>query len=144
MHNDDKTVDNAVERPYTLRALNDEDLYPILDIIAMVCPENLQPIFQRVLEKADSLGSMDGDDAAEIAGKITEEIGVDIMMQLALAILRSMKTVKDDVYALLSDVSGIPAEDIRRMPFGTTPMMILDIVRDKRNRHFFGASSKSP
>ena len=48
----------------------------------------------------------------------------------------------DDVYNLLSDVSGIPAADIPNMEFGTTPMMIWDIVGNEKNCGFFKVLSK--
>lgn len=44
--------------------------------------------------------------------------------------------------ALLSDLSGIPADEIPEMPFGTTPSMIWDVVNDAKNANFFGELSK--
>jgi hypothetical protein len=59
-----------------------------------------------------------------------------------IAVLKNMDKVQDDVYALLSDVSGIPAEEIQEMEFGTTPMMIWDIVSNEKNCGFFKVLSK--
>lgn len=143
MNNEEMIVDKAVEKPFTLRPLCDEDLYPILDIIGKVCPEEIRPIFNKVLIKYDGLSVISGEnmkpeDKQEIVNSLAEEVGIDIIMDLGLIIIRNLKTVKDDVYALLSDLSGIPAEQIRKMPFGTTPKMIMDVVRDVRNTDFFG------
>ena len=153
MNNEDKSVDKAVESsPYTLRPLNDEDLYPILDIIGKVCPEDLRPVFTKVMAKfgdLEKLAPAVGEDAPEEAktfaeaarkkmlDELTNEIGMDIVMQLGLAVIRNLKTVKDDVYALLSGLSGIPADQIRKMPFGTTPKMIMEIAKDIKNQSFF-------
>ena len=143
MNNEEMIVDKAVEKPFTLRPLCDEDLYPILDIIAKVCPEEIRPIFNKVLIKYDGLSVISGEnmkpeDKQEIVNSRAEEVGIDIIMDLGLIIIRNLKTVKDDVYALLSDLSGIPADQIRKMPFGTTPKMIMAVVRDVRNLDFFG------
>ena len=143
MNNEEMIVDKAVEKPFTLRPLCDEDLYPILDIIAKVCPEEIRPIFNKVLIKYDGLSVISGEnmkpeDKQEIVNSLAEEVGIDIIMDLGLIIIRNLKTVKDDVYALLSDLSGIPADQIRKMPFGTTPKMIMAVVRDVRNLDFFG------
>ena len=62
---------------------------------------------------------------------------MDVVMELGLIISRNLKKVKDDVYALLSDLSGIPADQIRTMPFGTTPKMIWSVVKDIKNQSFF-------
>lgn len=153
MNNDEKIVDNAVEESFTLRPLCDEELYPILDIIAKVCPEDIRPIFDKVMAKFGELEKLQpsvDENAPEEAKAIAEaakeklladmvnDIGVDVVMQLGLTVIRNMKTVKHEVYALLSDLSGIPADQIRKMPFGTTPKMIMAVVKDIRNLDFFG------
>jgi hypothetical protein len=63
-------------------------------------------------------------------------------MKMVLAVLKNMDKVKDEVYNLLSDVSGIPADDIQNMEFGTTPNMIWDIVNNEKNNGFFKVLSK--
>lgn len=149
MNNEEMIVDKAVEKPFTLRPLCDEDLYTILDIIAKVCPEEIRPIFMKVVEKfsgmenlpdvSDELAPEEVNAAREkLMVDLAADIGVDIVMDLGLIIIRNLKMVKDDVYALLSDLSGIPADQIRKMPFGTTPKMIMAVVRDVKNLDFFG------
>lgn len=115
------------ERPYTLRRLKDKDLYPVLHIIAQVFPGDLSSVFGQVMT----------------GGRDVEQVGAEIVMKLVMSVIRNMDKVHDDVYALLADVSGIPAEDIQEMEFGTTPMMIWDIVKNERNASFFGVVSKS-
>lgn len=137
MNNEEMIVDKAVEKPYTLRPLYDEELYTILDIIEKLCPEDIRPIFIKAMEKFTKKEAEAGDDK-EMLEKLANDFGMDVVMELGLVIIRNMKNVKDDVYALLSDLSGIPADQIRKMPFGTTPRMIMDVVKDERNRDFFG------
>lgn len=137
MNNEEVIVDKAVEKSFTLRPLLDEDLYPILDIIAKVCPEDLQPIFTKAMAKFSEREAEAGGDK-NILEELANDFGMDVVMQLGLIIIRNLKTVKDDVYALLSDLSGIPADEIRKMPFGTTPKMIMAVVSDVRNLDFFG------
>jgi hypothetical protein len=130
-------VEKTVEKPYTLRPLYDEELYTILDIIEKLCPEDIRPIFIKAMEKFTKKEAEAGDDK-DMLEKLANDFGMDVVMELGLVIIRNMKNVKDDVYALLSDLSGIPADQIRKMPFGTTPKMIMDVVKDERNRDFFG------
>ena len=121
-----KTAEEAVARPYTLRDLCDEDIYPVIDIIATVFPEDLTPIIMNVVT----------------GEKKIDELGAVAVIQIVRAILKNIGVVKSDLYAFLSDVSGVSADDIKKMPFGTTPMMIWDIASDVKNAGFFKVVSK--
>ena len=125
-----ETVDNAVEetveRSYTLRRLKDCDLFPILDILGKVLPDDLAAVLMQVVSKEKSL----------------KEVGVVVVVRLVKAIFSNMGKVKDELYELLSDVSGIPVAELAEMPFGTTPMMVWDIVNNEKNAGFFKVLSK--
>jgi hypothetical protein len=118
--------EETVERPYTLRRLKDKDLFPILGVISEVFPDDLAKTFVQLTTKE----------------KTVREVGATAVLKIVLAVLKNMDRVKDDVYALLSDVSGIPAAEIAEMEFGTTPMMIWDIVSNEKNCGFFKVLSK--
>ena len=119
-------ADETVERKYELRRLKDKDLYPVIDIVSKVLPEDLISVIA----------------SASKRGKKFEEIGMAVATKVIVAICKNISKVHDDLYALLSDVSGIPAEEIEEMEFGTTPMMIWDIVKNEKNAGFFTVLSK--
>lgn len=112
---------------YTLRRLQDDDLWPVVDIAAKLIPEDLTSAFTDIMAH----------------GKSVDEVGKVVVARLITAVLKNMRHVKEEVYAFLSDVSGLPAETIKGMAFGTTPKMIWDIVRNEKNADFFAAVSKS-
>lgn len=118
--------DEAMEKPYTLRRLKDKDLFPILGIISEVFPDDLAKVFVQLSTKEKSV----------------QEVGAMAVLKMVLAVLKNMDKVQDEVYDLLSDVSGIPAAEIQEMEFGTTPMMIWDIVSNEKNNGFFKVLSK--
>ena len=118
--------EEVMEKPYTLRRLVDRDLFPILRIIGEVFPDDLAKVFMQVTTKEKSV----------------QEVGAAAIMKMVIAILKNMDKVQEDVYNLLSDVSGIPAADIQKMEFGTTPNMIWDIVNNEKNNSFFKVLSK--
>ena len=118
--------EEVIERPYTLRRLKDRDLYPILNIISEVFPDDLAKDFVKLSTKEKSV----------------KEVGAAAILKMVVAVLKNMDKVQEDVYNLLSDVSGIPAADIAEMEFGTTPMMIWDIVGNEKNCGFFKVLSK--
>lgn len=122
----DTSAEAAVEKPYTLRSLNDGDLFPIVDIITKVLPDDMSEIFMQLASGEKSL----------------EQIGGVAVYKIVVAVLRNISKVRSELYALLSDLSGIPADEIPAMPFGTTPNMIWDIVADAKNASFFKVLSK--
>ena len=130
MNNEAVNVDNDVKfsRPYYLRELRDRDLYTVLAIIDRIFPgDKLQEAFGEITTQ----------------GKSIEEIGIQVCTKLGFALIRNIVTAHDEIYALLSDVSGLEVKTIDDMPFGTGPMMIWDIVNNARNADFFKAVFKS-
>ena len=117
----------TMERPYTLRRLKDKDMWPVLNIIGQVFPGDLSSVFAQLMT----------------GGKTIDQVGAEVVVKLVVSVIRNMGTVHDDVYALLADVSGLTPEEIQDMEFGTSPMMIWDIVKNEKNASFFVAVSKS-
>ena len=126
MNQEIREQEEIMEKPYTLRRLRDRDLFPILNIISEVFPDELSTVFVQLSTKEKSV----------------QEVGAMAILKMVLAVLKNMDKVQDDVYALLSDVSGIPADELQEMEFGTTPMMIWDIVANEKNCGFFKVLSK--
>lgn len=113
-------------KPYKLRSLKDKDFYPMLDIITATLPDDLADVFVQLATGEKSV----------------DEIGGIVVYKIAVSVLKNVSAIPDKIYKLLSDLSGIPAEDIPEMPFGTTPSMIWDIVADAKNASFFRELSK--
>lgn len=122
----EKTEEVEVKRLYELRRLKDKDLFPIVDILAKVLPEDLTAVIAGAAQK----------------GKKLDEIGAAVTMRIVTAVLKNINKVHDEVYALLSDISGKSVEEIEEMEFGTTPLMIWDIVKNEKNAGFFTVLSK--
>lgn len=125
-------LENKVEaveevKPYTLRELEDEDLYTVLEIVGKVLPDDAKEAFSQAVSN----------------GKVSlEEVGGKVAFDLIKYILKNFKSVKNEVYAFLSDLSGLSAEEIRKMPFGTTPAMLKEVFLNKNNSSFLTGFSK--
>lgn len=113
-------------KPYKLRSLKDKDFYPMLDIITATLPDDLADVFVQLATGEKSI----------------DEIGGMVVYKIAVSVLKNVSAIPDKIYPLLSDLSGIPADEIPEMPFGTTPSMIWDIIADAKNASFFRALSK--
>ena len=121
------TLEAPVTRPYTLRSLKDKDLWTVIDIVCKVLPGDTSKTFAEIIldEKKDVC-----------------EIGAEIVVKLGAVILKNMQSVHDELYGFLSDVSGIPAEEIEEMEFGTAPLMVWDIIENGKNASFFKVVSR--
>lgn len=113
-------------KPYKLRSLKDKDFYPMLDIITATLPDDLADVFVQLATGEKSV----------------DEIGGMVVYKIAVSVLKNVSAIPDKIYPLLSELSGIPADEIPEMPFCTTPSMIWDIVADAKNASFFRALSK--
>lgn len=118
--------ESVIAKPYELRELKDRDLFPILNIITVVLPDDLSEIFLQIAKGEKSV----------------TEIGGVALYKIVVAVLKNVGKVRDDLYALLSDLSGIPAEEIPEMEFGTTPLMVWDVATNVKNANFFKVLSK--
>ena len=114
-------------KKYTLRRLDGEDLWAVLDIVGKVIPEDLASVF------------------ADIATgeKTVNEVGGVGVFRLVSAIIKDIKKVKNEVYDFLTSVSGLNKDEINALGLMAVPKMIWEIYNAEKNVDFFGDASKS-
>jgi len=115
-----KTEQEPKSKPYTLRKLDGDDLWPVLDIVGKVLPDDLAPMFMDIAT---------GD-------KDVSEVGGVVAVRMVKAIIQNLGTVKEEVYAFLSDVSGLSKDEIIALGMMAVPKMIWDIFNAEKD--FFG------
>lgn len=119
-------IEEVIERPYTLRKLSDGDLMPLLQLLRKVGLKDFKEAFIQETEgKEDvTVGKMVVFDIADVLiGKIGGNMG-------------------EEIYKFWSELSGIPAEEIKQMEFGTLPLMVYDTFNEVRNTSFFKVLSR--
>ncbi|MBR5786253.1 MAG: hypothetical protein IKY41_06140 [Clostridia bacterium] len=107
---------------FHLRPLRDDDMYTIIHLVEALLPEE---------------GVRDAFAAVALGNLSFAQVGARVMVDMILSVMKNAGAVKDDLYAFLSDLSGITPEKIREMPFGTTPAMLWALVNDAKNADFF-------
>lgn len=117
--------ETTAEKTYTLRRLNDEDLFTVVEIIGIALPEEAKAAFAQAVTD----------------GNVVKRGGM-VAFDVVKFIMKNIKACKNEVYSLLSDLSGIPADEIRKMPFGTTPKMLKEIFENEKDSDFFTELSK--
>lgn len=121
------TETEEVKKPYTLRRLDGEDLWPVLDIVGKVLPDDLTPVFTEIAT----------------GEKNVAEVGGVVVFRLVSAIIKDIGKVKNEVYDFLTSVSGLTKDEINALGLMTVPKMIWEIYNAEKNVDFFGDASKS-
>lgn len=122
----EETVEEVIERPYTLRKFNDGDLFPILKILKKIGIKDCKEAFVQVASGEKTL----------------KQIGILASFDLADILIGNLTKVEEEVYSLYADMSGLAADEIRAMEFGTLPLMIMDSFEEVKNTAFFKVLSK--
>lgn len=116
-----ETVEEVVERPYTLRKLKDSDLMPLLQLVRKLDLKDFKNAFMQAAEEKN----------VRVLGKL-------VVLDIADMIIDKISSsASDDIYAFWSNLSGIPADEIKEMEFGTLPLMIYDSFSEVKNTAFF-------
>ena len=120
------SVEEVIERPYTLRKFKDGDLWPLLQILKKIGIKDCKEAFVSVATGEKSL----------------KQVGILAVFDMADILIGNLPKVEADAYALYADMSGLTVEEIKEMEFGTLPLMILDSFEEVKNTSFFKVLSK--
>lgn len=122
----EETPEEVIEKPYTLRNLKDRDLFPLLLILKKIGLKDFKEPFIQVASGEKTL----------------KQIGIFTAIDMADVLICNLPKAENEIYALWADISGIPADEIKEMEFGTLPMMIVDTFKEMRNTSFFKVLAK--
>lgn len=122
----EEVVDTTVERPYTLRKLENRDLFPLLQILKKVGIKDCKEAFIQVASGEKSV----------------KEVGILASFDLIDILIGNIGKAEGELYSFYSDLSGIPVEKLMTMEFGTLPLMIIDSFSEVKNTSFFKVLSK--
>ena len=118
--------EEVIERPYTLRNFKDSDLFPLLRILKKIGVRDFKPAFIQVASGQKSI----------------KDVGILATFDIADILVGNFPKAEEEIYALWSDISGIPVAEMKEMEFGTLPMMIYDSFTGVKNTGFFKVLSK--
>lgn len=124
--------EEVVEKPYVLRTLKDKDLFPMLKILKKIGIKDFKDAF---IQSRSDKQAVDGEE-------VVKNIGILTAFDIADILLGNLEKAEIEIYALWSDISGIPTDEMKEMEFGTLPLMIMDTFSNVRNSSFFKVLSK--
>ena len=126
-------------KAYTLRTLTADDMFPMFGIVSKIGIREIKDCFSPATTRAlmNSIKAS-GDEQAVSFDTVGLMIGMDIMG----IIMARLPDCRDDLYQLLSQLSGMSKKEIGALPPATFAEMIIDVVKKEEFRDFFGAVSK--
>ena len=121
-------------KAYNLRDLEADDVFPMFQIISKIGIREFKSCFES--ENVKKL-------VAEVtSGKASKDelkatVGMTVAFDIASVILSNVGKCKDDIYLLLSQLSGLTTKEIGKLPMMTFMEMIVDVVKKKEFSDFF-------
>lgn len=123
------------EKTYTLRGLTAEDVFPMLKIISGIGLKEFKSCFDSA-ELRDAIKNMSqGKEEGEAVD--TTAIGLMVAADVASIIFANLPKCKDDIYQLLSGLSGMKKKEIAELPMNVFLAMIVDVIKKEEFKDFF-------
>ena len=133
----EEKMETAVAEPaYTLRKLEAGDLFPLVTIVSKIGIKEIKNCFATddVMEAIKNMG-------ADSENNGIEKIGLSLAIEIANVVFAHLQYCRDEIYLLLSQLSGKKQDEIAHMPMHIFMQMIIDVIRKEEFKDFFGAAA---
>lgn len=130
-----------IEKTYELRGLMADDMFIMFSIISKIGIKEFKACFEsddvkaavlNMAKKADENGDAEADEGADVVS-----VGISVALDIASILLANIGKCKNDIYALLANLSGMKAGYIARLPAKTFTSMVVDLVKKEEFADFF-------
>lgn len=124
------------EKAYTLREMTAEDVFPMFKIISGIGLKEFKGCFEDDSVKAAIKGGAEGEkpDATEV--------GITIALGIADVLFANLPKCKNDIYQLLSGLSGMSTKEIAALPVAVFMNMVVDTIKKEEFADFFQAAAR--
>lgn len=127
-----------MQKAYELRGLTADDIFPMLQIVSKIGVREFKSCFESPEIKKAIEGMASGkDEQVDLTA-----VGMAIAFDLAGLIVSNLSSCKNDIYLLLSQLSGMTAKEIAKLPMMTFTEMIIDVIRKEEFKDFFQLVTK--
>lgn len=124
-------------KSYELRELTSKDVFPMFKIISKFGIGEFKKCFnpQMISQFIDDKGEFDGD-------KLTSIVGMNIAFDIASIVFENVPKCEDEIFDFLTSISNLKREEIETMSMVDFFEMIVEVVKKKEFKDFFGVVSK--
>ena len=126
------------DKAFELRQLTADDIFPMFQIISKVGVREFKSCFEsEEVRKAIMDMASGAKDQANVSA-----VGLTVAVDIAGVITSNLYKCKDDIYQLLSQLSGMKTREIASLPMTTFLEMIVAVVKKEEFKDFFQGVTK--
>ena len=152
-----KTVaQNAVEqvpepvqetKPYTLRTLCADDLFPMARIISKIGIDRFRDAFNQndikaLIKSLNKQEGADDSDNAPVSDDVVTSVGMSVVLSMTQVVLSHISDCRTDIYTFLGGVSDMKPEAIATLPIEVFAEMVVDVIQKPEFENFIKVVSK--
>lgn len=139
------------ERPYQLRELCADDMFPMMTILRKIGIKEFKDCFNKetienLVEVFMNGAKTKGEEEAENAQDNTLVVaGISIMpsvFDIVDVLLNNIPKCENDLYKFLSNISNLKVEEIKKLKMADFVGMIVDVVKKEEFKDFFKVVSE--
>lgn len=118
-----------MEKAYTLRDMNADDLFVVLKIVNKIGVKDIKKCFAAVdVKNAISEGA---------ENELAAAVGLQVMLEIAGLVVEHLPDCKTEIYHFLASLSGMQVEEVAAMPMGDFFGMVMDVLKHPSFNDFF-------
>ncbi len=125
--------DITMKKVYTFRKLNSTDMFLMFKIIGKIGINEFAGCFEKDSVK-QMIASITKDKDGESA---TTMIGISVILEMTNIIMTNLPKCESEIYQMLSNVSDLKVERIKKMDMATFTEMVIDFVKKEEFKDFF-------
>jgi hypothetical protein len=126
------------DKAFELRQLTADDIFPMFQIISKIGVREFKSCFEsEEVRKAIMDMASGAKDQANVSA-----VGLTVAVDIAGVIISNLYKCKDDIYQLLSQLSGMKTKEIANLPMPTFLEMIVAVVKKEEFKDFFQGVTK--
>ena len=130
-----------MDQKFELRALKASDFFLVTRILAKIGVKEFKAIIESEDIKA-AIGKMASEQGGELAEADVASIGMTVVLDIASVVLGRMEDCEEDIYELLSRLSGLKKKEIADLPMADFGEMVMGVIKHEGFRDSFTAVIK--
>ena len=130
-------MDENMTKAYKLRTPTLDDLFPMVEIIKKIGFEEIEKCFSRENTEKIIANINDEGGKADVSA-----VGYQIGTKIFGVIVRNLGVCKDDIYQLLSQLSGLTISEVGALPLPTVWKMLKELINGDTFKDFFTEASE--
>ena len=130
-----------MDQKFELRALKASDFFLVTRIVSKIGIKEFKAIMESEDIKA-AIGKMASENGGELADADVASIGMTVVFDIAAVVLERMENCEQDIYELLSRLTGLKKNEVAELPMADFGEMVMGVIKHEGFRDFFTAVIK--